>query len=69
MYYFLRKKQFQVYFIATSDAKAIETFLNGKKFLMGDQICNEDASMFALLATAIYHDRTSLNKYIMGEYI
>ena len=36
---------------------------------MGENICNEDASLFGILTTIIYHDRSSLNKYVMGKLI
>jgi hypothetical protein len=57
----------QVFDIGKTDLKAFESFLEGKKFLMGEKICNEDASIFSLMTTLINHDRTSLNKYVMGK--
>lgn len=47
--------------------EAIEIFLKGKKFLMGDQVCNEDASMFGILCQAVYHDRGPMHTYVMGR--
>ncbi len=39
----------------------------GKKFLMGDRVCNEDASIFGLMAQVINHDRGIFNKFVMNE--
>ena len=47
--------------------EAIETLLGGKKFLMGDQICNEDASIFATIAQVINHDRGPFNDYYKSK--
>lgn len=46
--------------------KAVEDFIGNKKFLMGDRICNEDASLFGMLCQVIYHDKGPFNKYVMG---
>ena len=56
-----------VYEIGIEDGQAIENFLGNKKYLMGDAICNEDASVFGLLAQAINHDRGPINKFFLGK--
>ncbi len=58
---------FKVYEIGRRDSKAIEQFLSGKKFLMGDKVCNEDASLFGILCQCVYHDRGPLNEYVKNE--
>ena len=57
----------KVYEIGMEDGQAFENFLGNKKYLMGDTICNEDASMFGLLAQVINHDRGPLNKFFLGK--
>jgi hypothetical protein len=56
-----------VYEIAIEDTRAIEVFLGGKKFLMGDKPCNEDASIFGIIVQAINHDRGPINRFIMSK--
>ena len=46
---------------------ALENFIDNKKYLMGEKICNEDASVFGLLAQAINHDSGPINKYLMSK--
>jgi hypothetical protein len=58
-----------VYEIAIEDTRAIEVFLGSKKFLMGDKPCNEDASMFGMIAQAINHDRGPINRFVMGNFL
>ncbi len=42
-------------------------FLAGKKFLTGDQVCNEDASVFGLLVQIIYVDSDSpIQEFLLG---
>jgi hypothetical protein len=59
---------FQVYEIGLIDLKAFEDFLGDKKYLMGDKICNEDASMFGGLAQVINHDRGPFNTFVMSWF-
>ena len=58
-----------MYEIGKSDLNALEQFLGNKKFLMGDQVCNEDASIFGMVATVIDHDRGPFNQHVLGIYI
>jgi glutathione S-transferase len=55
--------------IGLKDMEAFEIFMadGKKKFLMADKPCNEDASMFALLAQVVNHDRGPFNKYMKAE--
>lgn len=41
-------------------------FLAGKKYLIGDKPCNEDASVFGQVAQIIYTNNGILNKFIKG---
>jgi hypothetical protein len=56
-----------VYDIGRKDLQALEDFVNGKKYLMGDKVCNEDASVFGGLAQVVNHDRGPLNEYLMSN--
>ena len=47
--------------------KAIETFLEGKIFLMGNTLCNEDASLFGILCQVMFNDRGVLNQYLKSK--
>jgi hypothetical protein len=49
--------------------RAFEVFIGNKKYLMGDKICNEDASIFGMMATLANHDRGPFNKYFMSRLI
>ena len=51
-----------------ADLKAFEDFLGNKKYLMGERICNEDASMFGGLAQVINHDRGPFNNFVMSLF-
>ena len=53
--------------IAKDDIDALEIFIGNKKYLMGENICNEDASIFGLLAQLVNHDAGPVNKYFMGK--
>lgn len=56
-----------VYEIGEADLEALETFMSGKQFLMGDQVCNEDASVFAHLCQGKHHDRGPMHVYMEGK--
>jgi len=58
-----------VYQIGIEDLKAIETFIGSKKFLMGEQVCNEDASLFGMLCQVVFHDRGPFNTYVSSIFI
>lgn len=47
--------------------KALNEFLAGKKFLLGDKPCNEDAAVFGIVAQMVYTDTSSLNTFIKGK--
>ena len=49
--------------------RSLENFIANKKFLMGDQVCNEDASIFGHVAQLINHDRGPLNNFLMSIYV
>jgi hypothetical protein len=57
----------KVYKIAKDDLDALEIFIGNKKYLMGEKICNEDASIFGLLAQLVNHDSGPINKYFMSK--
>jgi hypothetical protein len=52
--------------IGKADLKALNDFFGSKKFLMGYKVCNEDASVFGVLAEIFYVDTTGLNKFLKG---
>ena len=49
--------------------KALNDFLEDKKYLLGDRPCNEDASLFGIFAQFIYAYNGTLNKYILSIHI
>ena len=57
----------KVYQIGKDDLKAFETFLEGKKFLMGNKPCNEDASLFGMLCQVMFNDKSILNQYLKSK--
>lgn len=58
-----------MYQIVFEDMRAIETFLGDKKFLFGDQVCNEDASLFGMMAQIVNHDRGPGHKFFMSIHL
>jgi len=50
--------------IGEQDLKALNDYLQGKKYLAGDKPCNEDASVFGIVAQLVFADRGSMNKFI-----
>lgn len=62
-----RHSKEEVYDIGIKDLNAFEAFIGGKKFLMGERVCNEDASIFGVLAQLINHDRGPLNQHLMSK--
>ena len=65
MVLFFRHTIDEVYQIGISDLKAICDFIGTNKYLMGDRICNADASLFAYIAQVIHHDNGELHDYLM----
>lgn len=55
-----------MYEIGTTDLKALNIFIGNKKFLMGDNSCNEDASLFGILAQSVYNGKGRLHDYVMS---
>ena len=56
-----------VYEIGQADLKSIEKFIDGKKYIMAEKVCNEDASLFGVICQCIYHDRGPLNQYVNSQ--
>lgn len=56
-----------VYAIGETDLEAFEAFMTGKKFLMGDKVCNEDAAVFGQLCQGMYHTRGPIHDYLVGK--
>lgn len=56
-----------MYEIGKTDLEALETFMSGKKFLMGDKVCNEDASVFGHLCQGMYHSKGPMHDYLVGK--
>ena len=63
-----KHSQEELYQIGRADLTAIDNFIGDKKFLMGDQPCNEDAGVFACLCQIIYNEQGALNKFIKGYF-
>jgi hypothetical protein len=49
----------QVYQIGFEDLRSLNEFIGGKKYLMGEKVCNEDASIFGNLVQIIYFNTDS----------
>lgn len=45
----------------------MNNFLDGRKFLLGDKPCNEDAAVFGLVAQMVYTESGTLNKFIKSN--
>lgn len=60
---------FLVYSIGRKDLKSLNDFLEGKKFLLGDEPCNEDAAVFGMMCQFLYHEKGPMNQYILSIYI
>lgn len=59
---------FVVYSIGRKDLKSINDFLDGKKFLLGDKPCNEDAALFGMLCQLVYHETGPMNQFIKSIF-
>ncbi|RNA17306.1 failed axon connections -like protein [Brachionus plicatilis] len=55
----------EVYHIGQQDLQALEDFLNGKKYLFGDNICNEDVVLFCFVAQLVYYDNGPLRQFLV----
>lgn len=58
-----------VYSIGRKDLKSLNSFLTGKKYLLGNECCNEDASIFGMISQYIYHETGPLHHYIMSKLL
>ena len=56
----------EVYKIGKEDLSALENFIGKKKYLFGDEPCNEDAVLFAFTAQLVYLDKGPFNKFLKG---
>lgn len=59
----------KVFQIGKEDIIAFENFIGTKKYLMGDRVCNEDASLFGLLAQLVNHDKSQINKFFISKIL
>lgn len=66
---YARHDKDEVYQIGRDDMKAINDFIGEKKFLMGEKVCNEDASLFGGLCQIMYHDKGPLNEFLMSKIV
>ncbi len=57
----------EIYKIGKDDLMAIENFVAGKKFLFGDEPCNEDACVFAFLCMFLYLDKGPFNEFLTRD--
>ncbi|CAF0823443.1 unnamed protein product [Brachionus calyciflorus] len=55
----------EVYHIGKQDLQALEDFPDGKRYLFGDTICNEDVVLFSFIAQLIYYDKGVLNNFLI----
>jgi len=62
-----RHEQEEVYSIGRKDLKSLNTFIGNKRFLLGDQCCNEDASLFGMICQYVYHETGPLHHFIMND--
>lgn len=46
---------------------ALEAFLGNKKYLLGDQFCNEDAAVFGMISQLVYNDNNELTDFIKSK--
>ena len=46
---------------------ALEAFLGNKKYLLGDQFCNEDAAVFGMISQLLYNDNNELTAFIKSK--
>ena len=42
----------------------MNNFLDGKRFLLGDTVCDEDASVFGTVSQFVYAETGTLNQFI-----
>ena len=50
--------------IGKADLDAINNFIGDKKYLLGDKVCDTDATLFGLLCQIWCHDRKTLNTHL-----
>jgi hypothetical protein len=62
-----RHSENEVVQIGKDDLKAINDYIGNKKFIMGDEICDLDASVFGMLTQFVYHDKGPINHFINSE--
>jgi glutathione S-transferase len=62
-----RHRKEELYRIGRKDLKALEDFVGNKRYLLGDKPCNEDASVFAFMATILYLDKGPLNEFLSSK--
>lgn len=53
--------------IGDSDMLAINDFIGQKKFLLGDEVCDADASVFCMLVQIYYHERGHMYQYLKDK--
>ena len=55
--------------IFKADLDALNSFIGDKRFLLGDRVCDADASLFAMLAQIYFSDRKTQHNYLISNYI
>ena len=53
--------------IGRKDLSALNEFLAGKKYLIGDSPCNEDAAIFGIVAQIVYTENGTLSNFIKSK--
>ena len=59
---------FLVLTIGRTDLESINSFIGDKVFLLGEQICDTDASLFGVLSELRVHNRGPLNQYLISKH-
>ena len=53
--------------IGRTDLDSINSFIGDKMFLLGEQVCDADASLFGVLCELRGHNRGPLNQYLNSK--
>jgi hypothetical protein len=62
-----RHSEKEVVQIGKDDLKALNDYIDNKKYFMGDQATDIDACIFGMICQFIYHDKGPLNIYIKSK--
>lgn len=57
----------EIYQITNDDLRAVSKLLGRKKFILGDEACEDDAAIFGVLAECLWGSPGSLMEKLMNE--